>query len=284
MKNKTENPYPYLVRKDIDGFFGLMIDNLIQLLLIIFLCTVFCGMPYVLVLGRILPGAAISILFGNIYYSYLARKLAIKTGRTDVTALPYGINTVSLFAYVFFIMAPVYNETGDYKMAWYAGLLASLGSGIIEFLGSFVAEWLRKNTPRAALLSTLAGIAITFIAMDFAFKIFHNPLVAMTPMIIILITYFSHLELKIPGGLLAVIVGTILAWAFYPLGIKCVDPAALKTSVGSLGLYLPSTVLGGLWEGLRSGYLLKYLWVIIPMGLFNVVGSLQNIESAEAAG
>jgi adenine/guanine/hypoxanthine permease len=35
---------------------------------------------------------------------------------------------------------------------------------------------------------------------------------------------------------------------------------------------------------LTGGHLLPYLSVILAMGLFNVVGSLQNIESAEAAG
>src|SRR3989337_188270 len=91
--------YPWFVRKDLDGFFGLAIDNLIQLILIAGFCKVLCGMPDELVFGRILPGAAVSILVGNFYYSYQARKLAIRTGRSDVTALPYGINTVSLFAY-----------------------------------------------------------------------------------------------------------------------------------------------------------------------------------------
>jgi AGZA family xanthine/uracil permease-like MFS transporter len=35
---------------------------------------------------------------------------------------------------------------------------------------------------------------------------------------------------------------------------------------------------------LTGGHLLPYLSVIVAMGLFNVLGSLQNIESAEAAG
>ena len=57
--------------------------------------------PNEVVFGYILPGAAISIIAGNIFYSIQARQLAMRTGRGDVTALPYGINTVSLFAYIF---------------------------------------------------------------------------------------------------------------------------------------------------------------------------------------
>jgi AGZA family xanthine/uracil permease-like MFS transporter len=43
-------------------------------------------------------------------------------------------------------------------------------------------------------------------------------------------------------------------------------------------------VLGDLADALSGDALLVYLSVVIPMGLFNLVGSLQNIESAEAAG
>src|ERR1044072_8129567 len=96
----------WFVRGDIDGFFGLALDNLVQLLLIDALCRFVLGFPPELVYGRILPGAAISILVGNLAYSLQARRLAERTGRTDVCALPYGINTVSLFAHVFLVMLP----------------------------------------------------------------------------------------------------------------------------------------------------------------------------------
>src|ERR1700755_295546 len=99
--------YPWFVRRDLDGFFGLFVDNLIQLLLILTLCTGLCGMTgdsAYLLFRHILPGAAVSILIGNIFYSWQARQLAIRQGRSDVTALPYGINTPSLLVYVFFVM------------------------------------------------------------------------------------------------------------------------------------------------------------------------------------
>ena len=37
------------------------------------------------------------LLFGNVYYGYMAGRLAHKEGRTDVTAQPYGINTTGAF-------------------------------------------------------------------------------------------------------------------------------------------------------------------------------------------
>src|SRR5262245_52813374 len=93
---RTADPR-WLVRGDVDGFFGLALDNLIQLLVIGALCTHVLGFGPDLVYGRILPGAAVSVLVGNLFYSWQAMRLARATGRRDVTALPYGINTVSLF-------------------------------------------------------------------------------------------------------------------------------------------------------------------------------------------
>jgi len=276
-----DSTYSWVAKKDIDGFFGLAIDNLIQFLLIISLCPVIAGIPPGFVLTRILPGAALSLIVGNLFYSWQARKLARKEGRDDVTALPYGINTVSLFAYLIFIMGPVYRETGSYQTAWKVGLLACFFSGIIEFGSAFFMDTLRRITPRAALLSTLAGIAITFISMDFALQTFDRPLIAMLPLAIILIQYFSKVKFPfgLPGGMVALIAGTVLAWLF-----GMMDLGVVREAVSEAELITPRFSGGSLLEIIRSGYAFRYLSIIIPMGLFNVFGSIQNLESAEAAG
>lgn len=273
--------YPLFVKKDIDGFFGLAIDNLVQLILIVSFCKILCGMPDGLVFGVILPGASVSILLGNLFYSWQARRLAIKTNRTDVTALPYGINTVSLFAFVFFIMLPVYQDTKDPYLAWKVGMLACFFSGVIEMLGAVVGESLRRVTPRAALLSALAGIAITFIAMDFAFKIFEKPIIALVPLAFILIQYFSKVRfpLGLPGGLIAVGVGTGLAWL-----LGYMDGGGNVNDGAAFSFAYPHFTGHEMLEFIQSKYMLQYMSIIIPMSVFNVVGSLQNIESAEAAG
>jgi AGZA family xanthine/uracil permease-like MFS transporter len=277
MSQPSFNP-PWFVRKDLDGFFGLMIDNLIQLILIVSLCRELIHLPDPFIFERILPGAAISILVGNFFYAWQARQLARATGREDVTALPYGINTVSLFAFVFFIMLPIYQETQDPVWAWKVGLVACFLNGVIEMIGAFVAESVRRVTPRAALLSALAGIAITFISMDFTFKIFAQPLIALLPMAIIFVSYFSHqrLPLGLPGGMIAIAVGTALGWFLGAIGEKAAD--------ATYAVAIPVFTGGPLWEALSSPAFLNYFSVILPMGIFNVVGSLQNIESAEAAG
>ena len=280
--------YPLFVKRDLDGFFGLFIDNLVQLLLIVTLCGALCGMSDELIFGRILPGAAVSLLIGNLFYAWQAHRLARRENRSDVCALPYGINTPSLLVYVFFVIAPVYRDTGNAELAWQMGLIACLGSGLIEFFGSFVAERIRRHTPRAALLSTLAGIAIGFISMTFALQIWQNPIVAMLPMGIVLITYFSNIRfpLGLPGGLLAVAAGTVIAWLLPAewLG-NPMSAAALHDAWLQRGFHRPVFCGGAIWAVLCDPKVwLGYLSVIIPMGLFNVMGSLQNIESAEAGG
>jgi AGZA family xanthine/uracil permease-like MFS transporter len=273
----------WFVRGDIDGFFGLFIDNLLQLLLIAVLGKFVCGFPSDLITGRILPGAAVSILLGNIFYAWQARQLMLKTGRDDVTALPYGINTPSLLAYVFLIMGPLYQETKDPTLVWQVGLFACLVSGLIETAGAFVGDWLRRHTPRAALLSALAGVAITFIAMGFIFQIFASPAIAILPMMMILVTYASRIKLPLgfPGGLVAVLTGVALAWLLRALGFPYFQPSAEPYTPA---FYPPVPVPGDLFALLTSATGWRYMAVIFPMGLFNVVGSLQNLESAEAAG
>src|SRR6266700_652784 len=70
-------------RGDLDGFFGLAIDNLVQLLLIEELCKRVLGFPEDLLYGRVLPGAAVSLLVGNLFYAWQAHRLAARTGLAD---------------------------------------------------------------------------------------------------------------------------------------------------------------------------------------------------------
>ncbi|MBN2573007.1 MAG: NCS2 family permease [Deltaproteobacteria bacterium] len=279
------------VRGDIDGFFGLALDNLIQVLLISSLWTQVLGFSSERLYGRILPGVAVSLVIGNLFYAWQARALARQTGRTDVCALPYGINTVSLIGFVFLVLLPAKLAAANRgaspaeaeQIAYAAGVVAAVGSGLIEAGGAFVVGWLRRWTPRAAMLATLGGIAITFIAAGFLWKTFASPLVAFLPLGAVLLTYFGRVRfpLGLPGGLVAVMLGTALAWLTPMLRF---DAAAFAAASSQLGPHLPVPVLGAVVAGIGGGALWTTLGVVIPMGLFNVVGSLQNLDSAAAAG
>lgn len=289
------------VKGDLDGFFGLAVDNLVQVLVIVALCTKICGFSESLIYTRVLPGIAVSLLIGNIYYALHAMWIARRDGNATCTALPYGINTPSVFAYILFILAPVYarysptlgpEAAGD--LAWKLGLLACIGSGIIEFLGAFIGGWIRRVTPRAALLSALAAIGVIFIASPFAFQIFERPLIAIIPMFVVLIGYFARVRfpLGLPSGFVAVIIGAILAWTIpLAVGPRVMDFESVKLSAHWIAtsvdaLKMPTLCWNEILELLQNDkeLLLSFLGVIVPMGLINAIGSLQNIESAEAAG
>ncbi|GIW79554.1 MAG: permease [Gemmatales bacterium] len=273
----------WFCRGDLDGFFGLALDNLVQLLLIAALWKNVLGFPEDLLYAQVLPGVAVSLFVGNFYYALQAKRLAQATGRDDVCALPYGINTVSLLAYVFLVMLPAKSyalEQGienPARFAWQAGLLACAGSGVIELCGAFFAERLRRATPRAALLATLSGIALGFISLTFVYRTFARPVVGLTTLAIILLTYFGGVRFPagLPGGLVAVACGTAIAWS---TGIAGGEMS------GNVGINWPIPVLGDLFASSTPDNLAAYFSIILPMGIFNVIGSLQNIESAEAAG
>jgi AGZA family xanthine/uracil permease-like MFS transporter len=282
---QSAKPMPWFVHGDVDGFFGLALDNLVQLLLIDALCRGVLGFPDALLYGRVLPGVAVSLLVGNLFYAHQARELSRRSPTGEACALPYGINTVSLLAHVFLVMLPAKlaaeaaGAADPARVAWQAGLAACLGSGLVELVGATFAERLRRAAPRAALLSTLAGIALGFISLGFLFRTFARPVVGMTTLAIVLVTYFGKRRFRfgVPGGFVAVVVGTALAWA---TGIAPHGPAPHA----SVTFHAPVPAVGDLISALAQGHAFTYLGVIVPMGLFNLIGSLQNIESAEASG
>ena len=273
----------WFVRGDLDGLVGLFIDNLLQLLLILSLVPPVCGIPAEIVVSRILPAAAVSILLGNLFYSWQAHRLALRTGRDDVTALPFGINTVSLMAYLFLIMGPLWQKTQDPDLVWAAGIFACWAGGVLELLGAFVTDPLRRWLPRASLLAPLAGIALTFIAMPFVFKIYAAPAIALLPMLLVVFVYAGKIRLPghLPTGLVAILLGAAVARILMGLGLT---PAATPAPSSPIGFHFPLPAFDKLLFFLQREGVAAFFSVIFPMALFNVIGSLQNLESAEAAG
>jgi AGZA family xanthine/uracil permease-like MFS transporter len=273
------HPPRWFVPGDLDGCFGLFFSGLPDLLLIAGLAPL-CGFPAELVVGRILPGVALSIFAGNVFYSWQAHQLAKRTGRVDVTAIPFGVNTPTIFAYIFLIMAPVYQRTHDATLTWQVGVFASLLSGGVQTAGAFCTDWMRKAIPRAALLCPLAGIAMSFLCLGFIFGVFQTPAVALFPAIILLAVYSSQLRLpfRVPGGLLCLVVAAVLVAALRPLHLY----TAPASPPAALGLHLPLPM--NVFAFLRHAEGWKYLSIILPMSVLDTLVSLQILESVEVAG
>ena len=278
-ESKTATYGPMWIKGDWNAFFGLFSNVLMNIMVLTSLLLFVVGIPSGTVFGKIVPALGISLIIGNIYYAYMAKRLAKREQRNDVTAMPYGPSVPHYFLVAFVIMLPVARKTGDPMIAWQVGLAWCLIEGVIEIGGSFVAKWIRKFTPRAAMLGTLAGISIAFISMTPAFQMMEVPWIGFVSFAIILIAWFALVPMpfKIPGGLVIIIVGTVIGWV---TGYK--EGAELTAAVENFRVYFPSFQFGNLGKGFNEfGALLA---TAIPMGIYNFTEGLNNVESAAAAG
>jgi AGZA family xanthine/uracil permease-like MFS transporter len=284
----TTTPQEFRVRwwvgGDWNAFFGLFTNVVLNVLVLSGLVLGVIEMPGDVVFGRILPALGIALPLGNLYYAYLAMQLAKREGRSDVTAMPYGPSVPHMFIVVFLIMLPIKLTTGDWRLAWQAGLAWSFVIGVIVLLGAFVGPTIRKYTPRAAMLGTLAGISLTFISMRPAFQSWEVPWIAFITLGIILVSWMAGTKLpgNLPGGLIAVVIGTAIAWIASMLSLTgLMQPTAVGQAFGSLGLHLPLPS-GDVLVGLAG--IAPLLVTAIPLGIYNFTEGMNNVESAEAAG
>ena len=269
---------------DWNGFFGLFTNVLLNVIVLTGLCLGVVQLPADTVFGRILPALGIALPLGNLFYAYLAWKLGKAEGRSDVTAMPYGPSVPHMFIVVFLVMLPVYLETKNPMLAWVGGLAWCFIIGVIVLLGAFVGPKLRALTPRAAMLGTLAGISIAFISMRPAFQMWETPWIGLACFAIVLIAWTANARLPggLPGGLVAVLVGSAIGWIASLAGWSdYMKPAAVSASLAQFGLHLP-TFSADVWTGLAK--VAPLLATAIPLGIYNFTEAMNNVESASAAG
>src|SRR5580698_1837497 len=244
-------------------------------------------MPADLVFKRILPAAGMMMCMSTIYYASLAYRLAKKTGRSDVCALPSGISVPHMFIVTLVIMLPVKIVTGDPIKGWQAGLTWVFIQSFVLMAGGYVAPLIRRITPKAALLGALAGVSITFISMKPALEMFMTPMVGVVCFAIILIGWFGGVKYGgIPAGLVAIAGGTPIAWGSNLFGLHFggMSGEALKASFQTFGFAVPHPVIGLVLGGLHWSFLKTILVTAIPFGIYDLVEAMDNVVSASAAG
>jgi AGZA family xanthine/uracil permease-like MFS transporter len=271
---------------DWNAFFGFGTNILVNMLVLTGLLRFVLKMPDSLVFGRILPALGLMMCLSTFYYAYLAYRLAQKTGRADVCALPSGISVPHMFIVTFVIMLPITIKTGDPVKGWSAGLVWVFFQSFMLMIGGFIGPVIQRITPRAALLGTLAGVAITFISMRPALEMFITPQIGLVCFAIILVSWFGGVKYpkSIPAGLVAIAVGMIIAWGsnLFGLNLGGLSVKGLGDAFANFGFSLPIPAIGQIFSGFE--YLGIILVTAIPFGIYDLVEALDNVESAEAAG
>jgi len=271
---------------DWNAFFGFGTNILVNMLVLTGLLRFVLKMPDSLVFGRILPALGLMMCLSTLYYAWLAYDLARKTGRSDVCALPSGVSVPHMFIVTFVIMLPISLKTNDPIKGWEAGLVWVFFQSFILMGGAFIAPYIRKITPRAALLGTLAGVSVTFISMRPALEMFMTPVIGLTCFAIIMVSWFGGVRYPkgIPAGLVAIAAGMLIAWGsnLFGLNVGGMSVAKVSAAVSSFGFSVPLPAFGHVFSGFE--FLGIILVTAIPFGIYDLVEAMDNVESAEAAG
>jgi AGZA family xanthine/uracil permease-like MFS transporter len=271
---------------DWNAFFGFGTNILVNMLVLTGLLRFVLKMPDSLVFGRILPALGLMMCLSTFYYAWLAYRLAQKTGRTDVCALPSGVSVPHMFIVTFVIMLPITLKTGDPIKGWSAGLVWVFFQSFILMIGGFIAPYVRKITPRAALLGTLAGVSVTFISMRPALEMYMTPQIGLICFAIILVSWFGGVKYMkgIPAGLVAIAAGMLIAWGSNLLGLSIggLSVKALGEAFANFGFAVPLPAVGEVFSGFE--FLGVILVTAIPFGIYDLVEAMDNVESAEAGG
>ncbi len=286
--------YRWATPGDLNAFFGLSIDNLAGLVLAVSLLATVFGYPAEFALGHLVPGTAVGVVIGDLLFTWMAFRLAKRTGRTDVTAMPLGLDTPSTFGMVFFVLGPAFRtaldgglaEEAAARHAWHVGMCVIVASGFFKLACAFVAGPIRRIVPRAGLLGSLAAIALALITFLPVLKIIASPLAGLVALGIVLATLTARLPFpgRIPGALAALLIGGLIQWAGTRAG--WIPPADGHAAIDAAAALWPTEWLRALqFEWLAAATdAVRYLPIALPFALGTVVGGIDCTESAAAAG
>ncbi|MGH8031080.1 MAG: hypothetical protein ACREO8_01630 [Luteimonas sp.] len=285
---KAARPH-WLVPGDINGFIGLVVDNLSILGFISAALIGIFGLPVDVVFERMFPGTAFGVLVGNVIYTVMARRLARRSGRDDVTAMPLGLDAPTSIGMALLVLGPgfvAFKQGGmDANAAaiatWQLGAASLVVMGMLKFVLSFFGDAVTRLAPRAALLGSIAGIALMLMGFLPLVETLRSPIVGFVTLGLLLYVLVAkgRLPIRVPGVLFAFVVGTALYYGLGLVGLGAPgftlpDPVALKVVLPwpslAFATGLPDTV--------------PYLPLLLPFGLLMVAGGINVSDSARAAG
>ncbi|MEQ4576547.1 MAG: hypothetical protein ABN502_16665 [Gammaproteobacteria bacterium] len=279
----------WFVAADLNGFFGLVVDNLSILGFIAMALVGMFQFPADVVFGRMFPGTAFGVLVGNLLYTLMARRLAARTGRDDVTAMPLGLDAPTSIGMALLVLGPAFvafkaqglDPHAAALATWKLGMASLIVMGLLKLVLSFFGEAVTRALPRAALLGSIAGIALVLMGLLPLLETLRSPIAGFTTLGLLLYVLVAkgRLPVKLPGVLVAFVFGTLL---YYGLGLAGLGaPGFALPQWTPPQVVLPWPTLGFV-EGLPNT--VPYLPLLLPFGLLMVVGGINVSESARAAG
>ncbi|MCL5774019.1 MAG: hypothetical protein M1536_06525 [Firmicutes bacterium] len=274
------NRYQWAALGDLNAFFGLMLDNVTNLVILTGILVGVFKFPVDVIYTKMIPGTAFGVLIGDIIYTWLAFRLARRTGHTKVTAMPLGLDTPSTIGIAFAVLGPCYLASHDAILTWKIGMATLVLIGIVKVIMSFFGDWIGRIVPQAGLLGSLAGIGLALLAFLPLIEIFSLPIVGVAALGLVLYALVARIRLPghIPGAFAAVLLGTII---YYILGATGGLGKEFVLPKINLIVALPVPTLGFM-DGLTQA--INYLPLAIPFGILTIVGGINVTESARVAG
>lgn len=287
--NEKGRSYQWFAIGDVNGFFGLMFDNVTVLSFLAGILVFAFGFPADIVYTKMFPGTAFGVLFGDLVYTWMAFRLAKKTGNPRVTAMPLGLDTPSTIGIALVVLGPAFvslkaqgmEPREAAMMTWYIGMATMVMIGIIKLVLSVCGRWVQKVVPQAGLLGSLAGVALALIGFVPLLDIFGMPLIGLISLGLILYNLVARIRLpkNVPGVLAAIAIGTALYYILGPHGWVGGTYEHLPEFTLHIGFPLPTLLFV---KGFVAA--LKYLPLAAPFALLTVVGGINVTESARVAG
>lgn len=266
---------PIFTTGDLGGLAYSLTNNIVNFIIVIATLSGL-GWSQELIYGRVIPGMSVGLMTSGLYYAYMAHKLSKKEGRSDVTAMPSGVSTPAMFVFLYGVITPLSFAIEDPEIVWSAAIAACFIGGAVECLGGIIGPWLKKSLPRAALLGTVAGIGFIWMATQGLFDIYGDPVLGLPIALLAVIGLFGGylFPKKIPPFSIAIIGGIVYAFCL----------GRIQPDFSGIGFFFPNPA--NTIQALLSGFTVvaPYLAVIIPIEIYNFIETMDNVESANAAG